>query len=106
MTAEGRWFHFRVTGAKGTPLTLRLENAHAASFPEAWHGYKALASHDRRHWFRTATSYEAEGALVIQHTPKVVRSPPGDHPPPCIVAAPKTGRRGRRHPGAVVSRSR
>lgn len=106
MTAEGRWFHFRVTGAKGTPLTLRLENAHAASFPEAWHGYKALASHDRRHWFRTATSYEAEGALVIQHTPKVVRSPPGDHPPSCIVAAPKTGRRGRRHPGAVVSRSR
>jgi len=65
------WFHFRVTGAKGTPLTLRLENAHTASFPEAWQGYQTVVSYDRLHWFRTETSFEPEGALVIKHTPKV-----------------------------------
>lgn len=75
-----RWFHFRVTGAKETPLTLQLENAHTASFPEAWQGYQTVVSYDRLHWFRTETSYEAEGALVIKHTPKVVRARPSASP--------------------------
>lgn len=75
-----RWFHFRVTGAKGTPLTLRLENAHTASFPEAWQGYQTVVSYDRLHWFRTETSFEPEGALVIKHTPKVVHARPSASP--------------------------
>lgn len=65
------WFYFRVVGARGTPLSMRLENASAASFPEAWHGYQAVVSYDRRYWFRTQTEYDVtSGALVINHTPK------------------------------------
>lgn len=64
-----QWFHFRVTGAKGVPLTLRLVNAHACSYPKAWDGYRAVYSSDRETWLREpATSFE-DGALVIQHTP-------------------------------------
>ena len=37
-TSHFQWFHFRVTGAKGVPLTLKLVNAGKASFPVAWPG--------------------------------------------------------------------
>jgi len=64
-----QWFHFRVTGAKGVPVTLRIVNAHQASYPKAWEGYRVAYSADRETWLREpATSYE-DGALVIQHTP-------------------------------------
>lgn len=61
-----QWFHFRVTGASGHTLTLRIVNAHQASYPAAWEGYQAVASTDRQHWFRVPTRYE-DGALVIEH---------------------------------------
>jgi murein tripeptide amidase MpaA len=63
------WFNFRVTGCRGVPLRLRLTNASQASFPNAWHGYQALASHDLEHWFRVEqTSYDGK-ELVIELTP-------------------------------------
>ena len=64
-----QWFYFRVTGAKGVPLRLRLVNAHACSYPKAWEGYRVAYSTDQQAWHREArTSYE-DGALVIEHTP-------------------------------------
>ncbi len=64
-----QWFHFRVTGAKGVPVRLRVVNAHQASYPKAWGGYRVAYSADRETWLREpATSYE-DGVLVIQHTP-------------------------------------
>ena len=41
-TSHFQWFHFRVTGAKGVPLTLKLVNAGKASFPVAWPGTAQL----------------------------------------------------------------
>ncbi|MCB1887038.1 MAG: hypothetical protein KDH20_05505 [Rhodocyclaceae bacterium] len=65
-----QWFHFRVLGVAGTPLTMRFENAADAVFADGWHDYRAVASYDRRHWFRVpGTSYE-DGQLVIRHTPE------------------------------------
>lgn len=63
-----QWFHFRVSGAKGVPLRLRLTNAHKASYPSAWPGYAAVCTTDRVHHGRVPTSY-ANGELVIEHTP-------------------------------------
>lgn len=43
---------------------------------EKWRGLggQAVVSYDRRHWFRTRTTYDtASGALSIYHTPKSVR---------------------------------
>ena len=66
-----RWFHFRLTGARGVPLTLHIVNAGRSSFPEAWPGYQACASSDYQHWCRVRTSYDAAaGVLTIQHTPE------------------------------------
>lgn len=64
-----QWFHFRVTGGRGQALRLRLENADEASYPHAWDGYRAVASHDRETWFRVPTQY-IDGHLVIEHTPE------------------------------------
>jgi hypothetical protein len=38
-----QWFHFACAGVAGRPLTLRLTNAHAASFPRGWEDYQAVA---------------------------------------------------------------
>lgn len=65
-----QWFHFRVTGARATPLRMRLTNAGKASYPEGWQGYRACASYDREHWFRVPTRYDA-GELVIEHEPEL-----------------------------------
>jgi murein tripeptide amidase MpaA len=50
---------------------MHLINAGQASYPEAWSGYNACCSYDRRTWFRVPTSYdESTGKLTIQHTPE------------------------------------
>ena len=37
----GRWFFYRVSGAKDKDLIMHLVNAGSSSFPEAWEGYQA-----------------------------------------------------------------
>jgi len=41
-----QWFYFRVSNAKGQPCTFRITNAHEASYPEAWDGYKVAYSYN------------------------------------------------------------
>ena len=64
-----QWFYFRVSGARGLPLVLRLVNAAQASYPDGWSNYQAVASYDRQRWFRVPTRYEG-GALIIDHAPE------------------------------------
>ncbi len=63
-----QWFYFRVSGAKAVPLTLRIENAHTATYAHGFRGYRAVASGDRERWRRVQTEYD-ERALTIHHTP-------------------------------------
>ncbi|MCA9657006.1 MAG: hypothetical protein KC486_01565 [Myxococcales bacterium] len=63
-----QWFYFRVSGARGEALRMRLENAGKASFTDGWVGYQAVASYDRQRWFRVPTQYEDQ-ILTIAHTP-------------------------------------
>lgn len=64
-----QWFHFRISGAAGVPLTLRFENAGECSYAEGWSDYRAVASYDRHHWFRVPTcAYDGE-VLTVQITP-------------------------------------
>lgn len=65
-----QWFHFRVTGACGEDLAMRITNAGGAAYLEGWPGYQACASYDRENWFRVETSY-AKGVLTLQHTPEL-----------------------------------
>ena len=62
-----QWFHFRVAARAGEEVTLRIENAKACSYAEAWKGYQAVASVDRETWFRVPTSFDGE-VLEIRDT--------------------------------------
>lgn len=63
-----QWFYFRVSGARGEPLTMHFENAADCAFADGWHGYRAVASYDRVNWFRVPTRYDGR-VLTIEHTP-------------------------------------
>ena len=64
-----QWFHFRVSGAPGSALTLRIVNCAGSAYPDGWPGYAACISEDRENWVRADTSYE-DGVLTIRHTPQ------------------------------------
>jgi murein tripeptide amidase MpaA len=63
-----QWFHFRVAGAKGQPITLRITNCAESAYPMGWPDYRARFSDDRQDWQQAETSY-ADGVLTITHTP-------------------------------------
>jgi len=65
-----QWFYFRVSGARGTSLRLRLRNAGQCSYPKAWSGYRAVVSTDRQTWRREARTSFVDGELIIEHTPR------------------------------------
>ncbi|WP_269533870.1 M14-type cytosolic carboxypeptidase [Chitinimonas sp. BJYL2] len=54
-----QWFHFRLQGAAGLPVTLRFLNAGSSAYPD-WHGYRVVASYDRQHWFRIDTEFDGQ----------------------------------------------
>ena len=64
-----QWFHFRLAGARGQTLTLRIINCEGAAYPMGWPGYQARVSHDRDAWTLADTSY-ADGVLTIRITPE------------------------------------
>jgi murein tripeptide amidase MpaA len=64
-----QWFYFRVLGAAGSDLALRIINAGQSAYPEGWPGYRACGSEDQARWVRTDTSY-ADGVLEIRHRPQ------------------------------------
>ena len=61
-----QWFHFRLLGAKGRPVELRIVNAGGSAYPLGWPGYAARWSADRETWQCAETSY-ADGVLTIRH---------------------------------------
>jgi murein tripeptide amidase MpaA len=60
-----QWFYFRLTGAGGGPVTLRILNCAGAAYPLGWENYRACLSEDREDWRRAETSY-ADGVLTIE----------------------------------------
>jgi murein tripeptide amidase MpaA len=62
-----QWFYFRVDGAAGKDLVLRITNCAGSAYPLGWPGYRACVSADGEDWLRTATDY-ADGVLTIRHT--------------------------------------
>ena len=61
-----QWFYFRVGGAAGRKLTLRILNAGGSAYPLGWPGYRARVSLDRETWALADTHY-ADGVLTITH---------------------------------------
>ncbi|MEO1336571.1 MAG: M14-type cytosolic carboxypeptidase, partial [Myxococcota bacterium] len=63
-----QWFYFRVSGVRGRPCTLRIVNAHEATYTDGWQDYRAVASTDRQNWTRIDTSFDGR-VLTLSHTP-------------------------------------
>ncbi|GGE16915.1 hypothetical protein GCM10011529_24210 [Polymorphobacter glacialis] len=67
-----QWFHFRLSGAKGVPCTIRITGLAGSAYPGGWPNYRAALSSDRVRWTRADASYDAaagEGTLTITLTP-------------------------------------
>ena len=64
-----QWFHFRLAGAKGRPVTLKITNCGGSAYPGGWANYQARYSVDRDDW-RCADTLYADGVLTITHTPE------------------------------------
>lgn len=63
-----QWFHFRLQGARDRAVRMRFTNAGEATYVDGWRGYQAVASYDRKTWFRAPTTFDGR-ELVIAHTP-------------------------------------
>ncbi len=63
-----QWFYFRLAGARGQPVTLRITNCAGSAYPMGWPGYSARVSEDRIDWRQVPTDY-ADGVLTIRYTP-------------------------------------
>ena len=67
-----QWFHFRVAGAAGRELELKITGLEASAYPGGWIDYRAAVSEDRSFWGRADSSYdktEDGGTLTIRYTP-------------------------------------
>ncbi len=49
-----QWFYFRLAGAAGREVTLRIVNCGGSAYPHGWPDYKACLSVDREDWVRVA----------------------------------------------------
>ncbi|MGZ8337932.1 MAG: M14 family metallopeptidase [Allosphingosinicella sp.] len=63
-----QWFYFRVTGAAGRAIELRLLNAAGSAYPHGWDKYRGCMSYDREEWVRIDSSYD-DGVLTMRATP-------------------------------------
>ncbi|MDP4574084.1 M14-type cytosolic carboxypeptidase [Qipengyuania sp. G39] len=67
-----QWFHFRVSGAAGRELELKITGLNDSAYPGGWPQYDACVSEDRDYWGRAASSWDESadnGTLTIRYTP-------------------------------------
>ena len=67
-----QWFHFRVSGAQGREVTLRITGLNGSAYPMGWTSYNAAVSEDRRCWGRAAGQWDESrdgGTLTITYRP-------------------------------------
>lgn len=72
MSEFAQWFHFRVSGAAGRALELRITGLNESAYPGGWPGYDACVSEDREFWARASCDFDEasdNGALTIRYTP-------------------------------------
>lgn len=62
-----QWFHFRLSGAKGVPVTIKLMNAGGAAYPSGYKNYQAVSSADLDTWHRVPTEFDGT-VLTIRDT--------------------------------------
>ena len=97
-----QWFAFRVREVAGKRVCLTITNASEATYPDAFEGYRAVASYDRKRWFRVPTKYE-DGRLLIDHVPKAAEVVYAYFAPFPLERHARLVKRATRFPGVAVS---
>ncbi|MXO86365.1 hypothetical protein GRI38_10050 [Altererythrobacter aurantiacus] len=67
-----QWYHFRVSGAEGRELVLKITGLSSSAYVNGWPNYNSVVSEDREIWTRAASRYdekEEDGCLTIRYTP-------------------------------------
>ena len=64
-----QWFYFRLSGAAGREVTLRIVNCAGSAYPHGWPDYKGCMSLDRDEWVRIPGTSYADGVLTMKLTP-------------------------------------
>jgi len=64
-----QWFYFRVAGAEGREITLKITNCAGSAYPNGWPDYKAVVSLDREEWLRIDDTSYSDGVLTMKLTP-------------------------------------
>ena len=64
-----QWFYFRLAGAAGREVTLRITNCAGSAYPHGWPDYKGVMSLDREEWVRISDTSYADGVLTMKLTP-------------------------------------
>ena len=62
-------YYFKASNVMGVPCSFKITNAGECSYPDSWHGNRAVASYDRIAWNRVPTYYH-DGVLHIQFIPE------------------------------------
>lgn len=55
-----QWFHVRLSGIAGRPVTVRLLNAGSCTYPKGFDGYRPVVSTDRSRWTRVPGRYDGQ----------------------------------------------
>jgi murein tripeptide amidase MpaA len=67
-----QWFHFRVSGAAGRELEVKITGLNDSAYPGGWPKYDACVSEDRDYWGRAASNWDESadnGTLTIRYSP-------------------------------------
>lgn len=67
-----QWYHFRVSGAAGRELELKITGLNDSAYPGGWTDYDSCVSEDRDYWTRASSSFDKDedgGTLTIRHAP-------------------------------------
>jgi murein tripeptide amidase MpaA len=76
-----QWFHFAVTGSRGSRLTFKIVNAGECTWAKGFgDGYAVFATDDGKAWQQVPTTYDGK-VLAFRHTPTSARAAFAYFPP-------------------------
>lgn len=64
-----QWFHFKLDSTPMVEHKMTLIDLKQSAYPDGWKDYQAVASYDRKEWFRVDSEFDGD-KLVIEHTPE------------------------------------
>lgn len=64
-----QWFHFKLDSTPMVEHKIALVDLKTSAYPDGWKDYQAVASYDRKEWFRVDSEFDGD-KLIIEHTPE------------------------------------